>query len=306
MKNKPYRYLLYLGLRLLESIVCLLPRSLALFLAAMIAKLAFLVARRERKKTILHLSLAYGEEKSFSELRSLAERVFIHFGRVAVDVLRVSKLNLQMANRWIDKGDGLSRFDQVLSEGKGGILLTGHLGNWEWMGAYLMLHGYPGAVVGKRLYYEKFNEAIIRLREKVTLRTIYQDASPRELLKVLKQNWLLGILADQDVDRLEGIFVPFFGRPAYTLTTPVRLALASGAPIIPAFLIRKGDRYQLEVEEPIRVEMAGTREETIQKYTERWSRMMEEKIRAYPDQWAWMHRRWKTQAPETAASMEVS
>jgi len=89
------------------------------------------------------------------------------------------------------------------------------------------------------------------------------------------------------------------------LTAPVKLALASGAPLVPVFLMRVGDRYQLHVEEPIWVEMRASREETIQEYTARWSQVIEEKIRAYPDQWVWMHRRWKTKAPElAAASME--
>ncbi len=178
------------------------------------------------------------------------------------------------------------------------ILLTAHFGNWELMGALLRFYDYKGAVVGRQIYYEKYNQAILDLRGKATLRTIYQDASPREFLKVLKQNEILGILADQDIDRLEGIFVPFFGRPAYTLTGPVKLALASGAPIVPTFLIREGNRYRLLVEEPIRVEMKGSREETVQEYTSRWSRVIEEKIRAHPEQWAWMHRRWKTQTAE--------
>jgi len=294
MKRKPYRYFLYLGLRVLEALVSRLPRQIALSLAAGIGELAFFVARRERKKTLEHLRLAYGAEKSDAELEGLGKRVFRHFAQAAVDMLRLPRLRRQELEPLIEVGDSFSILDRVLSRGRGGIILTAHLGNWELMGAYLRLRGYPGALVGRRIYYDKFDEFLVNLRLSAQLRTIYQDAPAREFLKVLHQNELLGILADQDIDRFDGIFVPFFGRPAYTLTAPVKMALASGAPLIPTFLVRKGNGYRFLVEEPIEVQMRGSREETIREYTERWSRVMEEKIRAYPDQWVWMHRRWKT------------
>ena len=300
MKHKPYRYLFYLGLRLLQIIILSIPRSLALTLARLVGEAAFFTARREREKTLQHLSLAFGEEKTPAALRELARRIFIHFAIVTVDVLRFPKLNRESVGRLVENQQSLSILDRVLAEGKGAILLTAHLGNWELMGAFLRLHGYLGAVIGRRIYYEKFNDMIIQLRESIAYKTLYQDASPREFLKVLHKNQILGILADQDVNRLEGVFVPFFGRPAYTLTSPVKLALATGAPLVPTFLVRSGDRYRLLMEEQIRVEMKGTREETIQEFTAAWSRVIEAKIRAFPDQWAWMHRRWKTQPSEMA------
>lgn len=305
MKQKPYRYLLYLGLRLLQSLVSWLPRSLALVLAKGVGRLAFGVARREAKKTIEHLTLAFGEEMDSCEIQTLARRVFIHFAQIAVDVLRFPNLNSQTLEKLVEIGKGLSVFDRVLSQGRGAILLTGHLGNWELMGALLRFHGYQGAVVGRRIYYDKLNDVLLNLRAKVTLKTIYQDESPKEFMKVLDRNEILGVLADQDIDRLDGIFVPFFGRPAYTPTAPVRLALATGAPIVLAFLIRSGGRYRFLVEEPIQVEMKGTREETIQEYTLRWSQVVEEKIRTYPEQWVWMHRRWKTKAEKEISPVGI-
>lgn len=294
MKHKPYRYLFYLGLRLIQVLVFWLPRNLLLLAASGLGRAAFLVARRERKKTLLHLQQAYGEEKSPEEVRELGRRVFIHLAQAAIDVLRFPRLNRDELDRLIEKGNGFSIVDRVLSRGQGMILLTAHLGNWELMGALIMRYGYEGAVVGRRVSYEKFDRVLVDLRKQVGLRTIYQTAPVRESLKVLNQNGILGILADQDVDRFDGIFVPFFGRPAYTLTAPVKLALASGAPLVPMFLVRSGLRYRLLVEEPIQVEKKESREETLQEYTARWSRVIEEKVRAFPDQWVWMHRRWKT------------
>lgn len=306
MRDKPYRYPLYLMLELLQALVLVLPRSWALKAAQGLGGLAFFFARREREKTVLHLTWAYGEEKTPAEIRKLAARVFVHFALAAVDVLRFPRLTREEVDRLVDPGNGLETIRQVLFEGNGMILLTAHLGNWELMGALIRLHGYPGTVIGRRLSYEKYNQTILRLREKVMLKTLYQDASPKEYLAVLHRNEILGLLADQDVDRFDGIFVPFFGRPAYTLTAPVKLALATGAPIVPTFLVRQGSRYRLIVEEPIRVESRAEREETLEEFTVRWSEVVERVIRAYPDQWAWMHRRWKTELPKTAPPARVA
>ncbi len=305
MKRKPYRFLLYLGLRLVKELVRAIPRRPALAIAEGVGKTAFLVARRERERTLAHLRMVYGKEKSETELETLGKNVFIHFARAAVDVLRLPELVQAGLEEFVDGKESLFILDQALSEGRGVILLTAHLGNWELMGAFLRTQGYRGAVVARRLYYERFDREIVNLRKEVDLNTIYQDAPPREFLNVLHQNEILGVLADQDIDRFEGIFVPFFGLPAYTLTAPVKLALATGAPIVPTFVLRNGDRYRLFMEEPIRVELKGTKEEMIEEYTARWSRVVEEKIRAFPEQWAWMHRRWKTQ-PEGVQIKETA
>ncbi|MBI4115575.1 MAG: lysophospholipid acyltransferase family protein [Candidatus Omnitrophica bacterium] len=305
MKQKPYRYLLYLGLRLVQGLAVLLPREAALLFARGVGRFAFLVARRERERTILHLTWVFENGKTPQEIYDLACRVFIHFAEAAVDVLRFPRLTQENISQLIVGSENLATFDRLLSERNGIILLTAHFGNWELMGAYLRLRGYQGAVVARRIYYEKFNQALIELRKSVNLRTIYQDAPARELLKALHQNEILGILADQDVDRLDGVFVQFFGRPTYTLTSPVKLALVTGSPIVPTFLLRRGKGYELLMGEPIRVQMKGSREETVQEYTAMWSRVLEEKIREYPDQWAWMHRRWKTQPMEEGSPVGV-
>ena len=137
------------------------------------------------------------------------------------------------------------------------------------------------------------------------IRTIYRDESAKEIFKILAANQIIGILPDQDVDSLKGIFVPFFGRPAYTAIAPVKIALSTGAPILPTFLIReKGNRYRLVVGEVIRPVVETTREAAIQKYTETWMQSLESVNREYPDQWTWMHNRWKTRPVAQASIWE--
>jgi KDO2-lipid IV(A) lauroyltransferase len=134
----------------------------------------------------------------------------------------------------------------------------------------------------------------------VNVQTIYQDEAVRQVHKRLEAGEIVGLLPDQDRDSVRGIFVDFFGVPAYTSVAPVKFSMSSGAPILPAFMVRvSGDRYRLVLGNLIRPKIEqGDREASIRKYTEAWMKDFETVIRQYPDQWGWMHDRWKTRPEE--------
>ena len=183
--------------------------------------------------------------------------------------------------------------------------MTAHLGNWELLAGIICLQGFRGAVVGRRIYYEPYNRWIVGLRSAVGIRTIYQDEAVRQIHAHLKAGEIVGLLPDQDRDSVRGIFVDFFGRPAYTSVAPVKFAMASGAPILPAFMVRMpGNRYKLLLGKLMRPKIeGGDRTASIRKFTEAWMKDFEEVIRQYPDEWGWMHDRWKTK-PEDVAPPE--
>ena len=114
----------------------------------------------------------------------------------------------------------------------------------------------------------------------------------------------MGMLADQDVKELDGIFIPFFGKDTWTATAPAKIALASGAPILPIFIIRENDHYRVFIENPIRPILNGSKEESVRTITEAWSRIVEQYVRRFPDQWVWMHNRWKTR-PQDVKVLET-
>jgi KDO2-lipid IV(A) lauroyltransferase len=125
--------------------------------------------------------------------------------------------------------------------------------------------------------------------------TFYQDENPRELLRQLRRGGVIGVVADQDVEKLEGVFVDYFGRPSHTPVAPVKLAQLTQAPVLMGALIRKGHRYEVVFDpEPLRVPK-GADDGEIARSTEVWSKRLEGWIRRYPDQWVWMHDRWRTQ-----------
>jgi len=303
MKHKHRRFFLYLLLRCWIALIRLGPRSFALFLAKAIGWAAYFLVWVQRRPVLEHLRIAWKSEKDEKEIRTIGRRVFENLAMMACDVIRFPRLTAATLDQWLSCDPEIfAKIDRILKNGRGVIILTGHLGNWELLAGAFGVKGYSGAVVGKRIYYEPYNEIIVGLRQGVGVETIYRDESPRKILRILSQNQILGIVADQDVDSVEGTFVPFFGIPAYTPTAPAKLSLASGAPIVPACVIREGDRYHMMMGEPIYPEVKDSKEQTVQEITERWSREIEAYIRRYPDQWGWMHDRWKTKPDDQVSN----
>ena len=304
-KKKPYRFIVYLAARCGAAILALLPRRLALALARGIGYLGYLGIASLRTEIRKNLKFAYGEEKTSREIEAIAGKVLGNILQTAFDFLWFTQFVwLKKAPSFVEVGEAYSLCKDILQEGKGLIIMTAHMGNWELLAGIVTMQGFKGAVVGRRIYYEPYNRWIVRLREAVKVRTIYRNHAVRGIHEQLRQNGIVGLLPDQDMDNVRGIFVDFFGHPAYTSIAPVKFALSSGAPILPAFLVRlPGDRYKLVTGKPIRPQLEGDRHETIRKYTEAWMKYFEEMIRQYPDQWAWMHDRWKT-TPQKVASQK--
>ena len=294
-KKKPYRFALYLLIRGLAGIIYILPRRIALALARMGGWLAFWIVWRQQRKALENLRRVYADVKSEAEIRTIAIRVFENLTQTGTEVLQFTKLTAGDLDKIVDANQAFRVYDEILAQGKGLISVTAHLGNWELLAGVFGMKGYKGGVLARRIYYERYNEWIVGLRRSLKVPTIYRDDASREILTLLAKNEIVGLLPDQDVEGLKGIFVPFFGRPAYTTIAPARLSIASGAPVVPNFLVRvPGDRYKLVLGEVIRPDGGMPRDEAVKKITEQWMQQFEKMIREYPEQWAWMHHRWKT------------
>lgn len=294
-KKKPYRFLVYLLARAGVLILTVLPRPLALALARLAGHLGYALISRQRNKILENLRFAYGKEKTEEEIRRIARDVLGHVIRTGVDFLQFTRMPASKAAAFIDMGGADSFCKDILQEGKGLIIMTAHLGNWELLAGSFGLRGFQGAVVGRRIYYEPYNRWIVRLREAVGVRTIYSHEAVRRVREHLRRNEIVGLLPDQDMDNVRGIFVNFFGKPAYTSVAPVKFAMGAGTPLLPAFLVRtENDRYRLVFGDLLRPGVEGDRDRAVRKYTEAWTQSFEKIIRQYPEQWAWMHNRWRT------------
>jgi len=292
MKYRFRRRLLYTLLLAVDYIFLLLPYRIALGVGKAIGTLISIILVKYRMLAKSHLRLAFGDSKSEKELSSIAQSVFVNLAINVAEIFCLPKIK----DKFDDIIDivGIEKFDNALKEGKGAIAITAHLGNWELIPMYFASKGYPSNVIARPIYYEKYDEWVSFLRNSMGVNVIYRTESPKKILKLLKKNELVGILPDQDVDSVDGIFVDFFGKSAYTPSAPAKIALATGSPIIPIFIIRGSKKHTIYVEDPICVDKNLDKNDAVNTYTKQLSDVIESYIRKHPEQWVWMHKRWKT------------
>jgi KDO2-lipid IV(A) lauroyltransferase len=299
MKFRYRRYFLYYLGRAAAFLIYLLPLRAGLRFGAFGGSLAFRCLPKYRKAAIENLKYAFGAEKTDEEIKDIAKRVFESLGMTAMELVNFPKINSSNIDDFVTiKNVGI--LEAAFAKGKGVIVLTGHFGNWELLAMTLRVKGHSGIAIGRKLYFRKYDEYLNRLRKLHDVNIIYRDESPKKVLRVLKDNRIVGILADQDVDSVDGVFVDFFGRPAYTPAGPVALAKASGATLIPAFVMRKGGRHEIVFEDPVDIVDTGDKERDLVRNTQAWSDIFESYVRRHPDHWVWMHRRWKTRPSDDA------
>ncbi len=277
-----------------------LPPRLAFGLADLVARAAFRLLARERARMAEHLALAFPERPP-AERQAIAREAFRHFGRVFVEVARLPRLDAADLDRLVRLHDPEGLLDKLAHGGGPAIAVTAHLGNWELLAAYLSRHGVPLTVVATRFRDPRVNDLLVSLRAASGTRTIQRDEGARPILKALRDGCLLGILIDQDTD-VDGCFVEFFGRPAFTTRGPGVLHLATGAWVFTFFCTRAPDgTYDLVIEPllaPLPHGLKGAeREAAIEGMVAEASRRIEAAIRHHPTQWVWWHRRWKTRPP---------
>jgi KDO2-lipid IV(A) lauroyltransferase len=271
-----------------------LPRNTAISTGGFLGGLAYFIIADARRRTLSNLRLAFGGEKEERELRSLALRVFRNLGKNVVDVVRLKNMKWEDIDR-ITEIEGLQNFDQAYSQGKGVIALTGHVGNFELLAAWFSLKGYKVSVIGRELYDPRLDQLLVKSRERVGLENIPTTAGIKPIMRALKSGRALGVLADQDSSRVRGVFVDFFGRPARTPVGPILLPFKTGSPIIPIAIARQDkSRYRIIVKPEVQLVFSEDRERDLVEVTQRCAKVLESIIRDYPDQWLWMHDRWRS------------
>jgi KDO2-lipid IV(A) lauroyltransferase len=301
MKHPIRRRFMFLGFQGLRAVARRLPLGVLRGMGRALGRLAYGVLASQRRLARDHLASAFGSVLPDARRRQIVQGVFRNLGQTAMEWLRLPTLSTSELHRLVT-GEGLQHLRDALAQGQGVVLVTGHLGNWEVIPPYLTSLGFEGAVLARRLRYPEYEPFFVALRGAKGVATLTRG-SLAQVARYLRRNQIVGVLPDQDVDSLQGIFVGFFGRPAYTPVGPAALSLLTGAPIIPCFAIREGKRFRLVVEPPLRAPSGMDRAQALTHLTQAWSDVVESYVRRYPDQWVWMHRRWKT-LPRPAISAQ--
>jgi len=269
-----------------------LPLGAGAALARIIARWGFWFPKLRRTGE-RNLELAF-PNLSAGERRRLLRGAFENLGRL-----------LAMFSRFPNRGDvlkslieceGLEHLQAAKQQQRGVILFTGHLGAWELSSFGLSLFGYPLSFLVRQIDNPKIEAIVDRARRSRGNRTIDKTSAAREMLQVLRDKGTLGILVDLNTLDREAIFVDFFGRPASTTFIVAKLALRTGAEVLPVFAPwdQERKRIKLIIDEPLRIERTGDEDEDVRRLTREYTRVVEDYVRRYPDQWLWIHRRWKT------------
>lgn len=260
------------------------------------------VIRYHRRDAIAALKRAF-PQKSQPEILDIVRRMYANLGMNLVEVLRLGKVTDEFLRESIAI-EGEEHGRTALLRNKGAVILTGHLGNWDLLAAIVPRLGYPLTVISKNIKNKGLNEFWMNIRQRFGVKFVPAHNSYRACLTTLKKNELIGFILDQNMINTEGIFVDFFGKPACTTPGLAYMSAQSGAPVVPVFMIRRDNgRHVVKVLPPL--DPPPNREpETIRDFTQRYTKIIEDVVRQYPDQWIWIHRRWKTvrPPPETQSS----
>jgi KDO2-lipid IV(A) lauroyltransferase len=295
--RKIKHFLEYAGLLLLVQMAALLPLKWLLALGAGLGRFTFGILRIRRQVTLDNLLHAF-PEKSAPELYAIARQNYENFGMMMMEYLRLPKLPQQELEALTSfrTPAHAAPWREALAEGRGAVCMTGHFGNWEYLGAMVARH-FPMAFLYQPQNNPFVDALIRRTRADVNMPSIPRH-SVREILRALRERKFVALLADQDAGK-SGIFVNFMGRPASTASGPAAFVLRTGAPMLLVFSLRQpGGRHVIETE-LLRFNFpeTGSEQEKIHAITQRWTEVLEKYVRRYPDHWFWMHRRWKTVPP---------
>jgi KDO2-lipid IV(A) lauroyltransferase len=284
----------YLAVRTLIYLLGLLPRNTARRAGTAIGFLAFLALPRLRRVGYRNLQLAL-PGRSHAEHTSVLRAEYRSLGWLLAEFCQMRKYTPENAGSFLSY-DGLEHYLQARDEGKGVLILTGHLGAWELSSFYHSLMGYPMSVVIRRLDNELVDRLVNDIRCLHGNKVVHKDDFARGLIAAMRQGETVGILMDTNMTPPQGLFVDFFGTAACTASGMARVALKTGAAVLPGFLLWEESlqRYVLHFGKKLELIRSDDNEADIEANTAMFTKVLENYIRQYPGQWLWLHRRWKT------------
>ncbi|MEA1996436.1 MAG: lysophospholipid acyltransferase family protein [Gemmatimonadota bacterium] len=292
--SKRLRHLFEYGLfRVLIFVLGIMPHRLALAAGKALGSIVWRVVGYRKSVMCKNMGLAFPQEKP-AEIERTALACYRNLGRIFFEYSRIMRLS----DSWMARNihvHGQDLLDKAVESGRGAIIVSFHYGNWELMGACIGRLGYPLDVTSRVQTNQPFNDYITRIRQAngITLLPLTGSAHKR-ILNSLKQGRFVGFLADQDAGR-GGVFVDFLGRPASTPKGPALYSFLTGVPVVMGFMPpRDGGGWEIVFEEVPRPDTKN-REDFIREMTAYYTARLEEYVRQSPENWFWLHRRWKTQ-----------
>jgi KDO2-lipid IV(A) lauroyltransferase len=286
-------------------LIGLIPRTTAVHAANWLGRLWFAADRRHREIAVSNIGRVFGGQMTPQQIRAMARSVFCSLVRIVFEIgwsLRLNHTDIRKHFRF----SGMHHLQAALGEKKGVLVLTGHIGNWELLPLAMGQVGLPVSAMYRPLEFEPLDRFFISQRSRYGARLLAKRRAMRGMLSALHNNELIGMLLDQNARVKDGVFVDFFGSPACTGKGMALLARRTGAPVVPVFLVRENGHYRVECHPALPKIQTRDKTKDIEAATALYNKVIEDMIRRYPQQWFWVHHRWKTKpfkpwAPKTGS-----
>ena len=246
-----------------------------------------------RRLALEHIALVYGDRLSLPEREALARAAFANVARCFMEIVKIDAIRRQ-AERYVEI-EGLDVLQGMVASGQGGLIVTGHIGNWELLAAYCSWRGIPVAAVARRIYVGGLNELLVDYRARQGVETILRESpqAARQLLRTIKRGAVLAMLIDQDTN-VPSVSVPFLGRTARTPAGAASLALRRELPVAAAFIQRRPQGgHRITILPPFEKPDSGDENEDVRSLTCTFNAALEAQILGNPTEWVWWHRRWR-------------
>jgi len=289
---RPIQFLLYVALRALVMVIGIFPYRTAPAIAKILGGIIRFIDRKHVRIAAKNLEKSRGICPA-DEIPAFIARVYEHLALSIVEMLMIpTRLQRDSISQYV-KLENFESFDRCLKEGKGCIAVIGHLGNWELIGIASTLAGYPLHTLMRPIDNPWIDRFVRRFRSQTGQQMIPRDRALGEMIRVLHRNKILIVQVDQDA-RQTGVYVNFFGRPASTHRAPATLSLKYNAPIVMANIFREGGKNCCVLADPLYPDAFRNRPDPVTALTQAYSDRFEEFVRQHPEQWFWVHDRWKT------------
>ncbi len=270
-----------------------IPRAIRKGIFVSLFRLFYHAGAKNRLLALYNLQRSFPEKDS-REIIKIAKGVYRHFAIVAAEFFDMPFLTKDNIHEWVEI-EGYENYVEAIAKGRGLLSIVAHFGNWELLPIAVPIYANPLHIVYRPLDNPMLDNLVEYVRTLYGNDLIPKGGSGKRIMELLKENQIIGILSDQNVAAYEGVFVDFFGRPACSGVGLAVMAMRSKAPVIAIFPARqKSGKYKVIVKPAIEAVCTDDYEADLQVNTQRFTKIVEDIVRDYPDQWFWFHQRWKT------------
>ncbi len=290
-KNTFYYYFI----RITTSFFAFIPMCITVHVGQFLGRVGYYLHRRYRKRAHKHLHEALGTEYSSKEIRAIAKKMFKHLGRSAGEDLNAQHI-IKNLSRYVEfEGDSKEKYISAIESGKGVIFCSAHIGSWELFSKILSYIAGSIWIVARKTFDPRVTRFVHRDRSTSGVRPLWRGNRPliEAIADVLQRGDVMGFMIDQDI-KVRGVFVPFFGKLAHTPSSPAQFALDFDAVIVLGIMQRRGKRHYIKFD-TIDIPSNIPKDQAVYRITADMTNRLEKAIRSVPEQWVWMHRRWRQQ-----------